>query len=74
MSGMERQTKRETPQVAEVVQVIHTLATRGAGTHEDPVRHVHQYWSFDGTLLSERDPCQLLMNSDASSATISEEI
>lgn len=37
---MEKTNKRETPQVAEVVQVIHTLATRGAGTHEDPVRHV----------------------------------
>lgn len=52
---MERKIKRETPQVAEVVQVIHTLATRGAGTNEDPVRYVHQYWSFDGKLLAENE-------------------
>lgn len=55
---MESNLKRETPLIAEVVQVIHTLATRGAGTNEDPIRHVHQYWSFDGTLLAESDQMQ----------------
>jgi hypothetical protein len=55
---MESTLKRETPQIAEVMQVIHTLATRGAGTNEDPVRYVHQYWSFDGRLLAESDQTQ----------------
>lgn len=71
---MESNLKRETPLIAEVMQVIHTLATRGAGNNADPVRHVHQYWILDGKLSSEDDPCQLLIKSDASSATISEEI
>jgi hypothetical protein len=30
--------------------------TRGAGTDEDPVRAIVQYWTVDGELLDECDP------------------
>lgn len=39
------------------MQVIRTNnMTRGAGTDEDPVRAVVQYWTVDGELLDECDP------------------
>ena len=41
---------------AEVIQVIHTRALVGRGTPEDLVRHLDQYWSFDGKLLAVYDP------------------
>jgi predicted lipid-binding transport protein (Tim44 family) len=45
--------------VAEVIQVIHTnLEKRGMGVEGDPVRRVEQYWSLDGQLLFENDPCK----------------
>lgn len=47
--------KKEPPRLAEVVQVIHVLATRGDGTDENPIRLVRQFWSLDGTLLAESD-------------------
>lgn len=47
--------KKEPPRLAEVVQVIHVLATKGDGADENPVRLVRQFWSFDGTLLAESD-------------------
>lgn len=35
-----------------------TLTKRGKGvSDDDPVRIVEQYWTFDGMLLWERDPC-----------------
>ena len=41
---------------ARVIQVIETVALRGSGSnHEDPVRHVKQYWSLDGEFLAEKD-------------------
>lgn len=42
-----------------VIQVIRTTLTRrGLGkTSEDPVRIITQYWSLDGKLLWEHDPC-----------------
>lgn len=45
---------------AKVIQVIETQATRGAGTEDDPVRIVIQYWDFDGNHLAENDPAELL--------------
>lgn len=40
-----------------VMQIIRTTnLCRGAGTTEDPMRRVTQYWSLDGDLLAERDP------------------
>lgn len=41
----------------EVIQVIRTYLTlRGDGTEVNPLRHVTQYWTFDGELLAEVDP------------------
>ena len=42
---------------AQVIQVIETELLRGEGTNEDMCRIVKQYWSFDGELLAENDPC-----------------
>ena len=41
---------------AKLIQVIEVQAPRGAGTTEDPVRTVRQFWSTDGKLLAEDDP------------------
>lgn len=38
-----------------VIKVIRTKALLGAGTANDPVRYVYQYWDFEGNLLAERD-------------------
>lgn len=38
---------------AKVVQVIETKAMCGAGTENDPVKEVVQYWTLDGQLLFE---------------------
>ena len=40
---------------AKVIQVIEAVILRGDGTSDDPGRQVVQYWTFDGTLLFERD-------------------
>lgn len=42
---------------AKVIQVIQTVALRGAGTENDECRDVMQYWDFEGNLLAEYDPC-----------------
>lgn len=47
--------ERRTPEKVEMIEVIHTKATRGEGTKENPVRIVHQYWDKDGKLLAEND-------------------
>jgi hypothetical protein len=48
-------TQRETS--VQTRMVIETkLEKRGAGTAEDPIRIITQYWSLDGELLAERDP------------------
>jgi len=43
--------------MAKVVQVIETEITRGEGVTFDRCRKVMQYWSLDGQLLAEVDPC-----------------
>jgi hypothetical protein len=43
--------------MARVIQVIETMDTRGKGTTEDVIRNVMQYWSLEGKLLAENDPC-----------------
>lgn len=45
----------KTPQLVEIVEVIHVEAARGKGTKENPARIVHQYWSKTGELLAEKD-------------------
>lgn len=43
--------------MAKVIQVIETVEHRGRGVEGDPHRGVTQYWSLDGSLLAEVDPC-----------------
>lgn len=46
---------------ATIMKVIVTnLETRGAGIEGDPVRRITQYWTLDGELLFEFDPCKNL--------------
>ncbi|MCM3665525.1 hypothetical protein M3204_13995 [Mesobacillus subterraneus] len=45
-----------TTRSARIVEVIETVSIRGNGV-ENPVREVIQYWSKDGILLAEQDPC-----------------
>ena len=52
---MKPELELETPRKVELLEVIHTVALRGSGTPENPVRIVHQYWSKDGELLAEND-------------------
>ena len=40
---------------AKIVKLIRTAAPMGAGTEDDPVRLVYQYWSLDGKLLFTGD-------------------
>ena len=43
---------------AKVIQVIETVAMRGDGSPENMCRWVRQYWSLEGELLAENDPCE----------------
>ncbi|MFQ6578627.1 MULTISPECIES: hypothetical protein [Enterococcus] len=52
---MKPEIQMKTPQLVELVEVIHVETTRGKGTEDDPVRIVHQYWSKEGKLLAEQD-------------------
>lgn len=45
----------KTPESVNILPVIETKCTRGAGTSANPVRLVTQYWSLDGKLLAEKD-------------------
>lgn len=51
---MEGNIERETPTVVELIEVIHVTTSVGAGTKENPVREVNQYWAKNGELLAER--------------------
>lgn len=43
-----------------VINVIRTtLLRRGEGTQSEPLRVITQYWTMDGELLWEIDPCNL---------------
>lgn len=47
----------ETTRRAKIIEVIETVSMRGNGV--DTVhREVIQYWSKDGKLLAEKDPCE----------------
>lgn len=42
----------------EIITLIKTqLRTRGAGVPGDPIRAITQYWTLDGQLEYEYDPC-----------------
>lgn len=51
---MKPEIQMKTPQLVELVEVIHVQASRGKGTESDPVRVVNQYWSKTGQLLAEK--------------------
>lgn len=40
---------------AEVIQVIRVTSVRGAGTPEDPIRELIEFWSLEGYLLAQND-------------------
>lgn len=45
---------------ARIIPVIETKALRGSGKSEgDMCRIVTQYWSLEGELLAENDPCEI---------------
>lgn len=50
---------------AKIVRLIRTAAPMGAGTEDDPVRRVYQYWSLDGKLLFTEDDYLRLIASDS---------
>ena len=50
---MDMKIKKEPPQQVKLVEVIQVITSRGAGTKDDPVRKIIQYWSKQGTLLAE---------------------
>lgn len=41
----------------EFVPVTKITLLKGNGTHENPCRHVNQYWDMKGNFLFEIDPC-----------------
>lgn len=41
-----------------VIQVIESEEIRGSGKFRDPCRRVMQYYTLDGVLLAEYDPCK----------------
>ena len=45
------------PMGARVIEVIETYLERRGDGVKDPVRIITQYWSRDGKLLAEVDPC-----------------
>lgn len=47
----------ETPRSVKIVEVIQTVSIRGNGV-DTPIREVTQYWSKEGALLAEDDPCK----------------
>jgi len=51
-----KQVEPETTRSARLIEVIETVSTRGNGV-DTPVREVIQYWSKEGVLLAEQDPC-----------------
>lgn len=40
-----------------VIPCIYVRLVRGAGIPDDVVREVEQWWTLDGSLIAERDPC-----------------
>jgi hypothetical protein len=46
----------ETTRKAKLIEVIQTVSIRGNGV-DTVLREVTQYWSKEGKLLAEHDPC-----------------
>jgi hypothetical protein len=47
----------ETPRSVKIIEVIQTVTARGNGVDE-VLREVTQYWSKEGKLLADDDPCK----------------
>ncbi len=45
--------------VKQVTLIETKLTRRGEGTQDSPVRVITQYWSQEGDLVIEHDPCSL---------------
>ena len=41
-----------------LIEVIETWERRGKGVEKDVVRLVHQFYSKEGELIMEHDPCK----------------
>lgn len=52
---MQNTAKHRGTDSAKVVQVIRTVALKGAGTDDDPCRLIAQYWTLNGRLICEED-------------------
>lgn len=50
---------------AKLIQAIEAEESRGSGTRSDRHRIVRRYYSPDGALLAELDPCPALTNLQA---------
>ena len=57
MEGPKNTVRPNGTNSAKVIQVIETKSNRGKGTPDDLCRRVVQYWSLEGKLLAENDPC-----------------
>jgi len=44
--------------MARIVELIYTTDKRGNGVEGDPVRNVEQWFSKNGELIFEFDPCE----------------
>lgn len=44
--------------MARIVEFIECEDRRGRGIEGDPIRRVTQYWTKDGELVFELDPCK----------------
>jgi hypothetical protein len=51
---MDKRNNLVPPKKVRMIEVIEVISLIGNGS-DDPVRHLHQYWSKDGELLAERD-------------------
>lgn len=51
--------------MAKLIKLIETDELRGLGTTADPFRAVTQYWTADGSLVTESDPYVRTVLTDA---------
>lgn len=49
--------KMDTVKVMQVIET--TIARRGEGIKDSPVRIVTQYWTMEGKMIFEIDPCMI---------------
>ena len=47
---------------ASIMEVIFIISLEGAGTTEDPIRHVDYYYTKSGQLIARIDPLEVTEN------------